>query len=151
MKFIAAVSLLLYCSASAFSLAKSRASLSLSPPSTPHQQLTSYQGAARARGGHVGRVSSSRLHATPSIVVAAAAAAATTSASAAQTLINLDRVKIRLEGLGPYAVVATLILNSALRLFSMYKDETDPRDKRINFIYLLLISVCIVTASYTSA
>ena len=59
-------------------------------------------------------------------------------------------MKIRLEGLGPYAVVSALILNGGLRLFSMYKDEADPRDQRANAFFLALIAISIVASSYTS-
>jgi len=70
--------------------------------------------------------------------------------SQTSAVISLDRVKIRLEGLGPYAVVATLILNGGLRLFSMYREEPDERDKFINSLQLTMLVISIVSAAFTS-
>ena len=75
---------------------------------------------------------------------------ATAAVSATSALLNMERVKLRLDGLSPYAVVATLILNASLRLFSMFRDVSDERDKPTNFLDLVLISICIISSSFAS-
>lgn len=73
-----------------------------------------------------------------------------TQIHASHTIANLQRVNIRLEGLGPYAVVSTLILNGGLRLFSMYREEPDPVNQHINLFFLALLVTSILSAFLTA-
>ena len=75
---------------------------------------------------------------------------ASAAVSATSALLNMERVKLRLDGLSPYAFVDTLILNASLRLFSMFRDVSDERDKPTNFLDLILISICIISSSFAS-
>ena len=69
---------------------------------------------------------------------------------ASHSIANLQRVNIRLEGLAPYAVVSTLILNGGLRLFSTYREEPDPFNQRINLLFLALLVASILSAFLTA-
>jgi hypothetical protein len=73
-----------------------------------------------------------------------------TQIHASHTITNLQRVNIRLEGLGPYAVVSTLMLNGGLRLFSMYREEPDPVNQRINLLFLALLVASILSSFLTA-
>jgi len=70
-----------------------------------------------------------------------------------QALIDLTRTRIRLEGLQSYAIVTTLLMNAALRIFSctpktLKTKETVDNIAKIIFAFNILVTV--ITGSYTT-
>lgn len=67
---------------------------------------------------------------------------------------SMDRIKLRLEGLGSYSVIAALMMNVCMRLFSSTSKNVDPSsDRDVNVakvIFCTSVVTSIVTGTYTS-
>lgn len=65
---------------------------------------------------------------------------------------DLNRFKIRLEGLSGYGVVMTLLLNAALRLYSATPKKLDDRktENAVKILFVACISICVVLGTYTA-
>jgi hypothetical protein len=65
---------------------------------------------------------------------------------------SLDRTKIRLDGLGSYASISTLLLNAALRLLSSTPKKLDGRKQEdaAKILFISLISATVIFGSYTT-
>jgi hypothetical protein len=75
------------------------------------------------------------------------------NATIAEPPFNLNRAKIRLEGLGHYASVSVLLLNAALRLFSATPKKLEPKEKAENIVKLVFvasIATTVILGAYTS-
>jgi hypothetical protein len=73
----------------------------------------------------------------------------------ADTVLDISRVRMRLEGLASYATLCALLANGCLRLYSSVKtqDKTDDSDVKRNRAYdafYLFIVISILSGSYTT-
>ena len=79
-------------------------------------------------------------------------AAGTVHGAAHDPPFNLDRTKIRLDGLGGYASVSALLLNAALRLFSSTPKTLDQRkwENAVKIFFVALVSATVIFGTYTT-
>lgn len=68
--------------------------------------------------------------------------------------IDMARTKLRLEGLHQYGVVAALLMNAALRLFSATPKQPSASDTKVDAwakrIFTVCVAMCVCLGSYTS-
>mmetsp|Transcript_15703 Transcript_15703/g.21819 ORF Transcript_15703/g.21819 Transcript_15703/m.21819 type:complete len:218 (+) Transcript_15703:183-836(+) len=74
---------------------------------------------------------------------------------AADAVLDLNRVRIRLEGLSSYGVISSLLMNATLGIFGMtrekiIKKEDSTVDRTVKTIFLSLVSLSIITGFYTT-
>lgn len=67
-------------------------------------------------------------------------------------IVEVNRARIRLEGLSSYATIAALIMNSALRIFTTVpvSHHPDRVERAIAVLVLLASTVSIIAGSYTT-
>ena len=90
-----------------------------------------------------------------SSTVAMALRGGDTAAAAAETVFNLNRARIRLEGLSSYGLITSLLMNATLALFGMTRKkvitkEDNNVDRTAKTIFLFLVSVSIIAGFYTT-
>lgn len=76
-----------------------------------------------------------------------------TTTGTASTSLDLNRVRIRLEGLSSYGVVTALMMNASLRLFASTPKKLKDGDKVDNvakILFAILISISIMSGAYTT-
>ena len=68
--------------------------------------------------------------------------------------LDLTRIRLRLEGLHQYGLVAALLMNAALRIFSSTPKKIAPNEPRVDrlakIVFTVSVSLCVVLGSYTS-
>uniref|UniRef100_A0A7S1YX84 Uncharacterized protein n=1 Tax=Ditylum brightwellii TaxID=49249 RepID=A0A7S1YX84_9STRA len=77
---------------------------------------------------------------------------------AAEKAIDIHRTRLRLEGLSTYGVIASLLMNSALRLFSSTpkRSANTPTTKlevfenAVKFLFMLTMMISVFAGSYTT-
>ena len=81
-----------------------------------------------------------------------ASAAVATLARGGGAALDLTRTRVRLEGLYQYATITTLLLNSALRLYSSTPRKLDgPAYVNIaKIIFAFCAAISVVTSGYTT-
>jgi hypothetical protein len=65
------------------------------------------------------------------------------------TKLDMNRVRIRLEGLSQYASVSALLLNAALRLPSPKKLGEDKNENMVTCVYAISLTGTVLSALYT--
>ena len=74
-------------------------------------------------------------------------------ANTAATVMDVNRFKLRLDGLHAYAVISTLLMNASLRLFSATPKRFEAGQKSRNTIkmmFSIMVTISILTGSYTT-
>lgn len=68
--------------------------------------------------------------------------------------LDLGRTKMRLDGLHQYGVVAALLMNAALRLFSSTPKIIQPNERKVDkyakVAFTVAVALCVALGSYTS-
>ena len=73
--------------------------------------------------------------------------------SGGASTLDINRFKLRLDGMHTYAVITTLLMNASLRLFSATPKRFVPGEKTKNLLkvlFSLMVTVSILTGSYTT-